>query len=833
MLNLAVPQEDSQLDFTSLAHLYLGHFVDLDRFLAFLNTTQTGSAHLASGTDPAALMHHIGISLGICVIQMTLFCYLRPYLRSVYLPRCYFAPKAERMDPVSRGFFDWVLPSWRTCDLYYTALGLDSLFFIRFLRLLVLFFGTIGLVNLLVLVPINVTGNNEYDAATGLDRMSVLNVAPSKIRRLNAHIICCLLTLATIIYLIHTEMANIARIRVQHFQLPKYRSRESARALLLGPVPPELRQDDKVKQLFTSVSGGVHRVCFFEDFRNCAWHAKRILAVIDILEEWMVAGMGRNKPPKEFYPPTFLPFMAFGMIPQLPQLKKRRPRRLAEWAAELLEESFAIITKKKQEVALEQSEQQETVFLVFNDPEGARVALQCLLSGQCDHFTTTVSDVDRRDIAWGNLLSKTDPIRSFLFSAVICFLEAGLVVVYVVPVSLISLLSHTPVMVKLFPLMGSFNHLPGEVRETFSSIFPAFALSVLTELQVRVFRQMAVLKGYWTGKQVELDTQRWHFCFLFTQQFLVVSILSSLFVVLIQIIEKPGSIPMLMAANLPKSATFFFKFFTVKIFSFCSSSFVRGGSVLVHAFHSLCKDRTPRQKFRRLTSLPRVRWGSVYPTITVYGCIGITYCVISPMISLFVIIVLFFVLLYYKYALRYVYHHVTPAETHGILYSRALFQLYAGIYCLELCMIGICFSLRDEANGCPMRYQGLVMVLAFLMTLAAHIWLYQRFLIFFKHSPIGGVFPKETSPADLGSLSHPCYLVKKPIIWLPEDNKSSIQHYREEIFRFPIFSGFSTHGATITWSKIGSKIEVCDGEPCPAESDEADRPIGSQTGEAL
>lgn len=833
MLNLAVPQEDSQLDFTSLAHLYLGHFVNLDRFLAFLNTTQTGSAHLESGTDPAALVRHIGISIGIFVIQMTLFCYLRPYLRSVYLPRCYFAPKAERMDPVPRGFFDWVLPSWRTCDLYYAALGLDSLFFIRFLRLLVLFFGSIGLVNLLVLVPINVTGNNEYEAATGLDRMSVLNVAPSKIRRLNAHIICCLVTLATFIYLIHTEMANIARIRVHHFQLPKYRSRESARALLLGPVPPELRQDEKVRQLFNSISGGVHRVCFFEDYRNCAWHAKRILAVIDILEERMVAGMAKDKPPKAFYPPIFLPFMVFGMIPRLPQVKNRQPRPLAEWAAELLEESRSVIAKKRQEVTLEQVERLEIVFLTFSEPEGARVALQCLLAGQCDTFTTKVSDVDRRDIAWENLLSKTDPIRSFLFSAMVCLLEAGLIVVYVVPVSLISLVSHTPVMVKLIPLMGTLNHLPGEVRETLSSIFPAFALSVLTELQVRVFRHLAILKGYWTGKQVELDTQRWHFCFLFTQQFLVVSILSSLFVVLIQIIEKPGSIPMLMAANLPKSATFFFKFFTVKIFSFCSSSFVRGGSVIVHGFHSLCKDRTPRQKFKRLTSLPRVRWGSVYPTITVYGCIGITYCVISPMISLFVIIVLFFILLYYKYALRYVYHHITPAETHGMLYSRALFQLYAGVYCLELCMIGICFSLRDEANGCPMRYQGLVMVLAFLMTLAAHIWLYQRFLIFFRHSPIGGALPSEATHTDLGSLSHPSYLVQKPMIWLPEDIQNRSRHYREDISRFLIFSGVSTEGASITWSKIGSTIEVCDSVPFPAEAGQIDSPLSDQEAQAL
>ena len=105
----------------------------------------------------------------------------------------------------------------------------------------------------------------------------------------------------------------------------------------------------------------------------------------------------------------------------------------------------------------------------------------------------------------------------------------------------------------------------------------------------------------------------------------------------------------------------------------------------------VCKfiDITPRQKFNRITNLPKIKWGTTFAVYSIYACIGISYSIISPLISIFIIFFLNLSILYYKYALKYVYSHINESETTGRLYPTALLHLYTGVYCLECCLIGV------------------------------------------------------------------------------------------------------------------------------------------------
>ena len=203
-----------------------------------------------------------------------------------------------------------------------------------------------------------------------------------------------------------------------------------------------------------------------------------------------------------------------------------------------------------------------------------------------------------------------------------------------------------------------------------------------------IFRFLTYFKGRTTGCEVEIDLQKWYFAFLFVQQFLVVTILSSVTVILKQIIDQPTSIPVLLATNLPKSATFSFSIYLSGI-CILWQQLLRISPLIQSLI--VCKfiDITPRQKFNRITNLPKIKWGTTFAVYSIYACIGISYSIISPLISIFIIFFLNLSILYYKYALKYVYSHINESETTGRLYPTALLHLYTGVYCLECCLIGV------------------------------------------------------------------------------------------------------------------------------------------------
>lgn len=100
--------------------------------------------------------------------------------------------------------------------------------------------------------------------------------------------------------------------------------------------------------------------------------------------------------------------------------------------------------------------------------------------------------------------------------------------------------------------------------------------------------------------------------------------------ILKQIIDQPTSIPVLLATNLPKSATFFFQYISLRAFAFCGNNFLRISPLIQSLI--VCKfiDITPRQKFNRITNLPKIKWGTTFAVYSIYACIGISYSIISP-----------------------------------------------------------------------------------------------------------------------------------------------------------------------------------------------------------
>ncbi|GEQ66548.1 hypothetical protein JCM33374_g211 [Metschnikowia sp. JCM 33374] len=617
----------------------------------------------------------------------------------------------------------------------------------------------------------------------------------SKVNRLNFHFVCSLATIGFFNFLVFHEFSSIAKIRHTYLNSYAHRGKASSRVLLIGNVPNNFLNPDTLHKSFDSFSGGLEHIWLLDHYYEFWWQWKRALEALDILETKQMRILKNLKSYPEtlndkynlFYPPIYLPLMpipVFGKVISirlpgfLRVLALQKPEYTDEWCIQTLTKASTALQKRVDNIAQGDYAKQDKVFLMFRSQESAYMAHQILLSSDYGSLNESIIEVNHHDIIWENLAKKHNWVILFEKYFFILLLIV-IICIYVIPVSLITLVSQIPLITQLLPFMGFLSRLPEEIKTVFSSLLPTILLSMVTTIQLKVFRVLLSWKGNWTGAELELDIQSWYFAFLFIQQFLVVSVSTSLIVVLLQVVEKPVSIPILLAANIPKSSVFFFKYLSVKTFSLCGSNFLKLSELFMNFFVYQWTDRTPRMKFNRLSTLRKVKWGSLYSTLSVYGAIGITYSTISPVVSVFMILILLLMLLYYKHALHYMYSHVNDSETNGRMYPRALFHLYSGIYCLECCMIGIFVSSENQQGDCPMKFQALMMAGALATTIFGNIVSYKRFRKHFNYFPQMNedsmVIEEELNESYFehargGMLYfHPCYSYEKPTIWLPKD----------------------------------------------------------------
>lgn len=800
----------------SVSYSLISYFIDPKKIENFLKNTQTGAAHDTYGTDISVLVKHLTASFILCIIQLLFFCYLRGVITRFYQPRS-AVDREDALDSTPEGMFNWIIPTWSRKSTEYIEMGLDAYFFLRFIRFLLKFFLLAGVINLAVLIPVNLMFNDETFVASGLDRFSISNISKRRVKSMNFYFVCSLVTIGLFEVLIRKEFQYIADTRQDYLNSWRHRCKISSRVILLGNIPEELGSPDALSGVFDQFPGGVEHIWPLDDYHEYVKHYLQASEAVEIIEYHLLT-LSRSKKKilegclalseiskKKIYPSIYLPLKLKPVTKQatyiwLPGafrfLVGSKKVGLVSWSMQTLENSSFALEERISELSTYQNGKMSKAFILFRTQESAYMAHQALLSPEYGKMDESLVEVDKNDIIWQNLMR-----RSGVTSAMIRHVINGIIIVliclYVIPVSLITLVSQIPLLTQLLPFMGFLKKLPKEVGLIFSSLFPTLILSFLTEIQQMIFRFLLLMKGHWTGAEIELDLQVWYFVFVFVQQFLVVSVLTSLVVVFLSVVEKPASIPLLLAENIPMSSIFFFKFLSVKAFALCGSDFLKIRALLRWLFKSKVFDRTPRQKKIRTRQLTRVQWGSVYASFSVYGAIGIIYSTIAPLVSLFMVVLLVFFMLYYKHALKYMYSAANPSETNGRLYPRAIFQLYTGIYCFEFCMVGIFLSLRDEKSEHTLKLQALIMSFVFGLSVSSNVVTYTRFQKLFrfipqlKHKPeiveedgFGGRDDINLKERSLLYL-HPCYQYQKPVIWLPADSDGN----SERILR--MLSGFT------------------------------------------
>ncbi|KAG5925776.1 hypothetical protein E4U42_003948 [Claviceps africana] len=380
-----------------------------------------------------------------------------------------------------------------------------------------------------------------------------------------------------------------------------------------------------------------------------------------------------------------------------------------------------------------------SAFIQFNHQVAAHMACQSVVHHLPKQMTPRLIEISPRDVEWGNMAVNwwQQLLRTFIVVTVVI----AMIILWGIPVSWTAAIGQADALLKDGTLSGlARNEKLGTIVKAIAGVLPAALLALLLLLVPVIFDIFAGFKGSKTGSEKTEFVQKYYFTFLFVQIFLVVSVASFVFKTLNQFINDVRQLSNvsyvldLLARNLPSAAIYFFTYMILQALTSSSATLLQVGTLFSWFILGPIFDSTAREKWTRNTSLNQVNWGTVFPVYTNFACIGIVYCVIAPLISIFSVITFSLLWLSQRYAMLYVNRF--EQDTRGVLYPRAINQTFTGLYFMELCLAGLFFIVVDEKEENPCFAHGITMLVLCVLTIGFQVMLNKSFSPLFRYLPI-------------------------------------------------------------------------------------------------
>ncbi|KAL9063473.1 MAG: hypothetical protein Q9161_009455, partial [Pseudevernia consocians] len=668
--------------------------------------------------------------------------------------------------------------------------GLDAYLFLRYLMMLLKIFIPLATVIVPVLIPVNLTGGRgAQGGVSGLDQLSWTNVSPTHTDRYWVHLVLAILVVVWVCRIARTELLCYTRLRHRWLISSDRLGRTSTTTILVTDIPRSLLDVHQLHTLYSIYPHGVRRVSLNRDhskLRQCIRKRDQIALLLEHAETKLIqkAYLSRARRVAKRLTseaPDTLGRIAGSFWKQYlnaeDREKVRLPTQWGVWMPSILWAGKSVDKIDHYRTELEllnaeisqyqaQSESQAastSALIQFNHPIGAHMACQALQHLRPHTMIASQVEESSESLIWEYISMRwwERYLRAIVVSGVI----GALIVLCTVPVAFTGLLSQVSYLTTVFPRLSWLKELPASTIALLQGVLPAGVLAAVMILLPLILYRLLLQQGTHSRIAVELSMQEYYFYFLFIQLFLVVSVSSSLAALLNGFTQDFTSVAGMMAQNLPKAGNYFFSYMILQAMSVSAATLLQLGRLIFFLVGFLL-DTTARQKWERRLE-PEIRWGTFFPVYTnlaVIGrsspgirsyprshCIGLIYSVVSPLILILNIITFSLFLAVQRYNILKLARF--DVDTGGLVYPKAINQLFVGLYVMECYLIGLFFLVRNEHDQVACIGQGIIMIIVTFLTAAYQVLLNQALQPLFKHLPV--VLIKTEQPAHGESKASP------------------------------------------------------------------------------
>ncbi|KAI6859031.1 hypothetical protein D0864_02105 [Hortaea werneckii] len=634
-----------------------------------------------------------------------------------------------------------------------------------------------------------IEGNMTNFNVTGLDTVSWQNVPPTQTDRYWAHLVCALLVISWTLYRIYREKIHFVTVRQQYLTSPEHRLKASAKTILVTNIPSEYRSEEALKALFDvfvdnddrsklhvwvnrdykvlrALATRRRKMCHAlekeelkllrvvnkqyqaqQEPKPDSSHSQRTLQGSEPDEETEVgidsemkriqsAFEADNKAKDQLWrsylekhkesriqviesdsgsltPASTLKFW---------QRNRRDVSKVAFLRAEIARLTIQIEELLPQLDNEEKFKRQNSAFIQFDRQMAANMACALTSHHKPGIMEPRFLHVAPHEILWPNM--GLTSLARFVRTIIAFVLFAGMLVLWAVPAFFLSVLSQLETLRSNTPWLRWLEAWPTWLVSFISGPLTAILLALLVQLVVPALcRKLAVLCGAPTRSRREIATQGFYFTFLIIELVLVTSISSGLLAVIPVIASNPTRVTQTLATNLPKAANYFFNYLIIQALGFSGSALFQYLRILFITLIWPWFSQTPREEAWLQITLPHQMWANVFSLWTNFAVIGMIYSVIAPLMLVFVSAV--FMLFWVAYRHNYYYVQRNKVDTHGALFEGALSQLFAGVYVMEITLIGLFFIVRNTDGNVTATPQAVIMIVALCLTAGFHYVLEQ------------------------------------------------------------------------------------------------------------
>ncbi|KAF9917193.1 hypothetical protein BX616_001673 [Lobosporangium transversale] len=649
--------------------------------------------------QPTALATNLGINVGLSLLTLGAFCWLRPKNGVIYARKYKASPQDKRAPRLEEGWFSWMKPVWSCPDeVLMDKIGLDAVVFIRFLRMCRNVFIVMAIIGCCVLIPINViiTKRVQMDGKEPTDKIGMLTMAGVEEKNwLWAHVAACWFFSLLLYYATFHGYKTFLKFRIHYFQSEAYQEEMASRTLMLAGLPSSLQSDDKLANFMNGMG--------LPEKAVLALVGRKVDKLPELMDKHKQMVKALEKVVAKYYAdPNRLPskrptVRAGGLCGSKIDAIDFYSQRIEELTDQIEKTRMQVNTSQPTNygfVSYETIHAAHRVAKILSDPLELRKRSKMI--DPPDVFLSPVP----KDIIWFNVSNPKQLRKSRKVIVNTAFVVFSLL--FFIPMGLLTTIAKLERIVAIFPDLGEYFKDHKFAASMLQSLLPVLIMDILLHIVRKIIVYLAWFQGSITKSSMDRSTLAKFYLF-FTINNLIIFAISGMILgfysdiklflssfkfslatwsLIKDFVNRQDNIVQLLSQKVIDTSLFWVNYISLRNFSALLDLSQIVSLILYWAKTTV----TPRES--KNMNKPDVFDFPLYFSAHMFLLtVALLYSVVAPLILFFTVVYFSLASLTYKYQLMYVFR--TKIETGGRLFRVVYNRLLAALILFQIVMIGV------------------------------------------------------------------------------------------------------------------------------------------------